>query len=126
MLALLSPVSVRSAFSMTRLQSLTVFLNFSVSIRAYGAQETFILESYKRIDSYTLAARTFWNLARWVAIRTETLSGLFAAGLAVYLVYFDKEDAASTGFSLTMAVGFSSMILHLVRIFNQVQINGNR
>ncbi|KAI0085657.1 multidrug resistance-associated ABC transporter [Irpex rosettiformis] len=96
-----------------------------VSIRAYGAQEAFILECHKRIDRYTLTARTFWNLTRWLAVRTETLSGLFAAGLAVYLVYSDKKDAASTGFSLTMAVGFSSMILYLVRMFNQFQINGN-
>jgi hypothetical protein len=31
------------------------------------------------------------------------MSGLFAASLAAYLVYFQGHSAASTGFSLNMA-----------------------
>jgi hypothetical protein len=56
----------------------------------------------------------------------ETISGIFSAGLAAYLVYSDHKDAASTGFSLTMAVGCSTMMLYLVRIANEVEINANR
>lgn len=37
---------------------------FQVSVRAYGAQLLFRQESYKRIDHYTRAARTFFNLNR--------------------------------------------------------------
>lgn len=37
----------------------------SVSIRAYGAQNAFKLESLLRIDRYTRAARTFYNLNRY-------------------------------------------------------------
>ncbi|KAI0803030.1 hypothetical protein BC629DRAFT_1591129 [Irpex lacteus] len=96
-----------------------------VSIRAYGAQDAFIRESYTRIDRFSRTARTYYILARWLSVRTETLSGLFAAGLAVYLVYFDQKDVASTGFSLTMAIGFSTMIIYLVRMFNEIEINGN-
>ena len=39
------------------------------SIRAYGAQEAFRLESYKRIDKFTRAARSFYNLNRPVECR---------------------------------------------------------
>jgi ABC-type multidrug transport system fused ATPase/permease subunit len=35
------------------------------SIRAYGAEEAFKVESYKRIDRYTRASRSFYNLNRY-------------------------------------------------------------
>lgn len=73
------------------------------SIRAYGAQQAFKEESHKRINKYTRAARTFYNLNRWVCIRIESLAGFFAAGLAAYLVYGGGVTAANTGFALTMA-----------------------
>ncbi|KAI8982789.1 multidrug resistance-associated ABC transporter [Trametes punicea] len=95
------------------------------SIRAYGAQGRFKEESFRRIDRYVRAARTFYNLNRWVSIRIEALSALFAACLATYLVYGSHARAANTGFSLNMAVGFSGMILWWIRILNEFEINGN-
>lgn len=41
----------------------------------------------------------------------DTLGGLFAGGLAAYLVFYKSINASDTGFSLNMAVGFSSGIL---------------
>ncbi|TCD61578.1 hypothetical protein EIP91_008233 [Steccherinum ochraceum] len=85
-----------------------------VSIRAYGAEAAFRTESFARIDRYTRAQITFWNLNRWVGIRSSTLAGFFSSGLAAYLIYGPQRRASSTtGFSLVMAVGFSSMILWL-------------
>lgn len=42
---------------------------------------------------------------RWVSLRVDILGGLFAAGLAAYLIYVPNERAlpSDTGFSLTMA-----------------------
>ena len=79
-------------------------------MRAYGAQDAFIEESLRRINKYTRAARTFWNLNRWIGIRVDVLGGLFAASLATYMVYFKREQASVTGFSLNMA----STSFHLV------------
>ncbi|KAI0344119.1 multidrug resistance-associated ABC transporter [Trametopsis cervina] len=95
------------------------------SIRAYGAEEAFKAESHKRIDKFSRAARSFYNLNRWVCIRIEALAGLFAAGLATYLVYGGKVSASNTGFALTMAVGFSGMILWWVRLLNEFEVAGN-
>ncbi|KIK71390.1 hypothetical protein GYMLUDRAFT_254610 [Collybiopsis luxurians FD-317 M1] len=95
------------------------------SIRAYGVQETFKAESLRRIDKFTRAARTFYNLNRWVCIRIEVLGGLLAAGLAAYLVYLQDQTASNTGFSLNMAVGFSSLILWWVRTLNEFEVQGN-
>ena len=116
----------------------------AASIRAYGAQKAFEAESLVRIDRYTRAARTYYNLNRWIAIRIDALGGLFAAALASYLVYFQGHSAANTGFSLNMAgmslhryklwdsqslillVGFSGMILWWVRVLNDFEVQGTQ
>ncbi|TEB39057.1 P-loop containing nucleoside triphosphate hydrolase protein [Coprinellus micaceus] len=96
-----------------------------VSLRAYGAQEAFTKESMKRIDRYTRAASTFYNLTRWVCVRVDAMGGLFAAGLAAYLVYFKSHGASNTGFPLNMAVGFSGMILWWIQRLNELEVHGN-
>ena len=67
-------------------------------------------ESMIRINVYTRAARTFYNLNRWVCVRIDALGTLFASGLAMYLVYFQSQGAANTGFSLNMAGEVSSFV----------------
>ena len=88
-------------------------------------------ESLDRIDKFSRPARTFYNLNRWISIRIDAIGALFSSGLAAYLVYgtgaiHRPGYAASIGFSLNMAVGFSSMILWWVRILNEFEIAGNR
>ncbi|KAH9166017.1 hypothetical protein EDB89DRAFT_2076263 [Lactarius sanguifluus] len=82
-----------------------------VSIRAYGAQLAFREESYRRID-------------RWINLRTDFLGGLFAASLAACLIYLPNERPlpSDTGFSLTMAIGFSGLILWWVRNLNNFEV----
>ncbi|KAJ3890944.1 hypothetical protein GG344DRAFT_77404 [Lentinula edodes] len=112
------------------------------SIRAYGAQEAFKAESLRRIDKFTRAARTYYNLNRWITIRVDVLGALLSCFLAVYLVYYRGQSASNTGFSLNMAgkvpvhpvlsfltvgpvVGFSSLILWWVRTLNEFEVQGN-
>ncbi|KAI0918361.1 hypothetical protein AcV5_002367 [Taiwanofungus camphoratus] len=95
------------------------------SIRAYGAQDAFRKESYRRNDRYTRAARTQFNLNRWVSVRIVALGGMFAAGLAAYLLYGRTSDASSVGFSLNMAVGFSALIIWWIRAVNDFEVSGN-
>ncbi|KII86961.1 hypothetical protein PLICRDRAFT_275537 [Plicaturopsis crispa FD-325 SS-3] len=96
------------------------------SLRAYGAQTKFKNESLYRIDRYSRAARVYYNLNRWICVRVDALGALFAASLAAYLVYGSNVISASdTGFSLTMAIGFSSMILWWVRVLNDFEVQGN-
>ncbi|CAE6498063.1 unnamed protein product, partial [Rhizoctonia solani] len=96
------------------------------SIRAYGVQNLFKHEALKRVDKYTRSGRTFYNLNRWICIRMDVLGGLFAAGLAAYMVYYQSSvDASDTGFSLNMAVAFSGGIIWWVRILNEFEVQGN-
>lgn len=67
------------------------------------------------------------NSGRWVNVRLDILGSLFASGLASYLIYGRTlPTAADTGFSLTMAVGFSGMILWWVRVLNVFEVSGIR
>ncbi|KAJ3564413.1 hypothetical protein NP233_g8310 [Leucocoprinus birnbaumii] len=95
------------------------------SIRAYSAEEAFIAGSLERINRYTRAARVFYNLNRWVCVRIDTIGGLFAAALGTYLVYIKPSSPSSVGFSLNMAVSFSSLILYWIRHFNDFEVQGN-
>ncbi|EMD39545.1 hypothetical protein CERSUDRAFT_150070 [Gelatoporia subvermispora B] len=96
------------------------------SIRAYGAQEAMREELFRRINRYTRAAVPFNDLSRWVTIRLEALGHLFVALLATYLVWGSGSTKASTtGFSLNMAVAFSTMILWWIRMLNDVELSGN-
>ncbi|KAF8610641.1 hypothetical protein BDV93DRAFT_484022 [Ceratobasidium sp. AG-I] len=96
------------------------------SIRAYGVEDQFKNEALRRIDKYTRAGRTFYNLNRWICIRMDILGGAFAATLAAYLLYVRTSmDASDTGFSLNMAVAFSGGILWWVRTLNEFEVQGN-
>ncbi|KAJ3867511.1 P-loop containing nucleoside triphosphate hydrolase protein [Lentinula novae-zelandiae] len=92
-----------------------------VSVRAYSAQEQFADLLMTRIDHYSRSARVFHNLQRWMAIRTETLAGIFSAGLAWYLVYFTNSNASATGFLLNLAVTFSGGIVWWVIAVNGLE-----
>ncbi|KAF8157942.1 P-loop containing nucleoside triphosphate hydrolase protein [Crassisporium funariophilum] len=96
-----------------------------VSIRAYGAQNSFKEESINRINHYIRAARMSYSLVRWIGIRIDALGAFFTAGLATYLVYGQSISAANTGFSLNMAVDVCSCVLYVVRSFNDLEIQAN-
>ncbi|KAJ3791300.1 P-loop containing nucleoside triphosphate hydrolase protein, partial [Lentinula aff. detonsa] len=92
-----------------------------VSVRAYSAQDKFTDLLMTRIDHYSRSARVFYNLQRWMAMRTETLAGIFSAALAWYLVYFTNSNASDTGFLLNLAVAFSGGMVWWVIAMNDLE-----
>lgn len=97
---------------------------FPASIRAYGAESAFIQESLIRIDRYTRTTRAYYNLNRWVDVRADALGALFSASLAAYLVYAQNARVFNVGFSLNMAMGFTSKLNFWVRSLNRFEIEG--
>lgn len=107
-------------------------------------QETFVKEALSRIDRYTRSARTFYNLTRWITIRLDFIGAVFTSSLAAYLVYYQKQSASDTGFSLNMSsmllvffavslntesilrypVAFNGMILYWVMSANELEVQG--
>lgn len=73
-----------------------------------------------------ISSRYLLSGIRWIAVRVEVLGALFSSGLAAYLVYGGQTlpQASNTGFSLNMAVGFSSLIIWWVRILNEFEVSG--
>ncbi|TCD66627.1 hypothetical protein EIP91_001094 [Steccherinum ochraceum] len=123
-----SQLSIKREMSNARAPVLSHFgaaMSGLISIRAYGVQGSFKTRSFEHIDRFTSAARTFYNLNRWVCIRIEFLGGLFAAAIAGWLLYGTGVDASNTGFAMNMAVGFSNLILWWIRLLNRFEVNGN-
>ncbi|KAI0782766.1 hypothetical protein C8Q75DRAFT_885975 [Abortiporus biennis] len=97
-----------------------------VSIRAYGAQERFRVESFKRTDRMTRTSLIFFALDRWLGTRISALSCAFTSALAAYLVYSGSNiGSANTGFSLSMASSFSGLLQLWIRIFNIFETSCN-
>ncbi|KAF5334422.1 hypothetical protein D9758_017870 [Tetrapyrgos nigripes] len=95
------------------------------SIRAYGIQESFKSNSLKFIDFYSRPSRAYYNLNRWIDIRVNVLANMFTAGLGAYLIYLSHQTASNIGFSLNMAVGFSTGILWWIQIANMFETQAN-
>ncbi|KAH9886265.1 P-loop containing nucleoside triphosphate hydrolase protein [Cubamyces lactineus] len=95
------------------------------SVRAYGAQEAFKREAYRRIDKLTRVTVTYSNLTCWIESRITLWACLFATSLALYLVYFSDMSAANTGFSLTIATAFSAVVNQAIWVFSDFEISGN-
>ncbi|PPQ71032.1 hypothetical protein CVT26_011497, partial [Gymnopilus dilepis] len=93
-----------------------------VSIRAYGAQQSFKSESLHRIDRFIRIARTSYNLNRWIAIRIDLLAAVFTTGVVSYLLIRKNLNAANTGFSLKASLEFCSFILWLVRYYTNFEV----
>ncbi|CED83676.1 Multidrug resistance-associated protein/mitoxantrone resistance protein, ABC superfamily [Phaffia rhodozyma] len=97
-----------------------------ISVRAYGAESKVRAEALRRVDKYSRATVTFYNLNRWCNCRFDVLAAVFSCCLAAYLVYGPGDRTPSTvGFTLAVSVQFSSMILWFVRIFNMFEVSGN-
>lgn len=97
---------------------------FPASIRAYGAQELFSSRLKSRINTLSRASCTFFDVNRWIAVRIDTLSGIFAASVSVYLVYGGKVSAGAAGFTISMVLGFSRQMIWWVRMYNMLEIQG--
>ncbi|KAF4617299.1 hypothetical protein D9613_006273 [Agrocybe pediades] len=95
------------------------------SIRAYGAQQYFRVESLKKIDHYTRVARTSYNLNRWISVRVDLLGATFTTGLASWLLVRRSLSASNIGFSLSSSLDFCSLILWVVRYYNDFEVQAN-
>jgi hypothetical protein len=113
-------------FSPLDLCPFPLFIIATVSIRAYGAQQPFRNESMKKIDHYVKVSRTSFNLNRWIGVRVDALGAIFTVALASYLLNRRSLNAANIGFSLNMVLDFCTMILWLVRTYNELEVQANR
>ncbi|KAF9013099.1 P-loop containing nucleoside triphosphate hydrolase protein [Cyathus striatus] len=96
-----------------------------VSIRAYGAQDAFKLESRDKIDNYTRMARVSFILDRWMGVRIDALSAFLSSSLAAFLLYRRTTNVTTGGLSLTLSLEICSYTLTTIDLFNHFQIRSN-
>lgn len=108
-----------TAFSVARNP---IYVGFLASIRAYGAQSFFREALKKKVNLYTRASLALYDSNRWVAVRVESLGGLFAGSVSVYFIYGSNMPAGYIGFTLSMLVNFSRLILSWVRVYNEFEL----
>ncbi|KAF7299693.1 ATP-binding cassette transporter [Mycena chlorophos] len=96
-----------------------------VSVRAFAAQDKIKADSIAKIDRYTRAARSFYNLNRWVSVRVDILGGILSSGLTAYLVYIRPTSAGDMGFVINMCMTATQMLLWAVRSLNDFEVQGN-
>lgn len=55
----------------------------------------------------------------------DALGNIFSSSLAAYFVYYvDQVTAANSGFELSLAVFFGSLLLYWVRTVNMFEVQG--
>ncbi|EKM56938.1 uncharacterized protein PHACADRAFT_208107 [Phanerochaete carnosa HHB-10118-sp] len=122
-------LSVKREMSTAKAPVLGVFgsaMTGLTSIRAYDAQQTFRIMIHERIDRYVRAARSFYNVNRWIGIRLDLLGQLYTASLAFYFIYGPIGVSPSVvGFVISQATGFSDLVKVFIRLLNELEVNGN-
>ena len=114
-------LSVKREWSNTKspiVSQVGTVLSGIVPIRAYGAQDYFRRELGKRLDDYSRAGRTYYDLNRWISVRIDGLGSLFAGVVASYLVYGYRAPASEIGFTMSVTLTFCRQILMWVRFYN--------
>lgn len=79
-----------------------------------------------RLDISSRAYLTFLDINRWLAVRIDTLSGIFASSVSAYLVYGGNFDAGAAGFTISVVLGFSSQLMWWIRLCNLLEMQGRQ
>ncbi|KAJ3029936.1 UNVERIFIED_CONTAM: hypothetical protein HDU68_010622 [Siphonaria sp. JEL0065] len=96
------------------------------TIRAYGAEESFMAENLKRVDTNHRAFFYMWSANRWFGTRVSTIASCVILCSAIGTVAMrDIIGAGLAGLSLTWVLSFSDYLVWIVRIQAQLEMNMN-
>ena len=101
-----------------------LILTYLASIRAYGAQDAFSTELKEKIDLLSRSSYCFYDINRWVSIRMDALGAIFSGVIASYLIFSGNLEAGFAGFTLSVVLSFSRLILYWMRFYNLLEIQG--
>ncbi|KAJ3089444.1 hypothetical protein HDU96_003769, partial [Phlyctochytrium bullatum] len=100
-------------------------LNGAVTIRAYGAQSRFIIETLRRVDTNNRAYHLFWASRRWMDARLSWLSAVvvLVGGTAMVLAAKSGEgvDAGLIGIGLTWALKTNEALFRFMKYFVETE-----
>ncbi|KAF2361957.1 ABC transporter-like [Trinorchestia longiramus] len=94
------------------------------TIRAYGKQTEFILDSEKRVDTNQVSYYPSVMANRWLAIRLELIGNLMTFSAAIFAVLARGTITAGTvGLSISYALSVTQTLNWLVRMTSDVETN---
>ncbi|KXN65309.1 hypothetical protein CONCODRAFT_53624, partial [Conidiobolus coronatus NRRL 28638] len=101
-------------------------INGVVVIRAFEQEPRFLRSNNTLIDGNMKNFFYMWVANRWLSIRTDTVGGLVAFSCGTLLLMLRGTLKASmAGFTLNLALNFSSHILWLARFYSIAEMNLN-
>ncbi|KAI8621801.1 P-loop containing nucleoside triphosphate hydrolase protein [Chytriomyces sp. MP71] len=96
------------------------------TIRAYNAEERFMAENLRRVDTNHRAFFYMWNSNRWFGVRVSTIAGVVILCSALGTVAMsDIIGPGLAGLSLTWVLNFSDYLVWIVRIHAGLEMNMN-
>ncbi|OXA39170.1 multidrug resistance-associated protein 1 [Folsomia candida] len=96
----------------------------STTIRAFGLQDEFILESDKKIDDNQQAYYPFIASNLWIATRLEAIGSLIIFAAAMFAVASRESiDPEIVGLSISSALQITALLNFLVRTASDLETN---
>ncbi|OAD76740.1 hypothetical protein PHYBLDRAFT_185838 [Phycomyces blakesleeanus NRRL 1555(-)] len=101
-------------------------VNGVATIRAFGAQERFVIDNLEKIDANNRPFLWMWATNRWLHCRVDFLGAVvsFCAG-AVLIMARSWVDPGLAGLSLSYALTFNHHVLWVVRMYAINEMNMN-
>ncbi|KAI0752843.1 multidrug resistance-associated ABC transporter [Daedaleopsis nitida] len=107
-----------------------IFANFSellegiVTVRAFSAEERFLNDLYKKVDTTTQMWYTFWMTNRWLLLTFDALgaTGILATTLFALSGYV---DAGLAGVCITSAMSFTNSVYWACRFWTALELDLN-
>ena len=101
-------------------------LSGTVTIRAYGDENRFLLENLQRIDENNKSFFFMWAVNCWLSFRIDLLGSLAVFGSGAFiLMNIENIDSGMAGISLSYAITFTEFALWMVKFYSTVEMNMN-
>ncbi|XP_021950748.1 multidrug resistance-associated protein 1 [Folsomia candida] len=96
----------------------------SITIRAFGLQEDFIVGAENKIDQNQQAYFPFIASSLWISTRLELLGGLIILAAAIFAVTSRETiSPAIVGLSISSSLQITQMLNFLVRLMSELETN---
>ncbi|RUS23063.1 hypothetical protein BC937DRAFT_92822, partial [Endogone sp. FLAS-F59071] len=126
---------LRTSRALKRLNSTSrspIYVHFSetvtgvATIRAFGAEQRFIHDNWRKVDSYNRPFIWMWATNRWVHCRIDILGAFvgFCTGIVI-IMSIGWIDAGLAALSLSYSLTFTHHILWVVRMYAVNEMNLN-